>query len=674
MRQMRRTGSGSVGDEQNADAAVADGSHHFAKRWRATAEAEHHQYILGAKPHEILGERLPRQRQQADIRFYVGEKIAGIGGQHRRVAETNHVKALCRSKQINGIGKSCRRQLRGKALQVFDVLGDVPGEIGRPFRGRKFVKRRAPGARPANGPTQVAIALIAEPAEEARGRGRGYVGTGRQFASRESREIASRLENDFGETLLAFGQIIKQCGNAHVDPVAVGGAASSGLNVGGCLFFHFFHFMKILFHICFPVKPDRPASKNLGSMTYLFPNPAPSSAKSALFINAAHRKGPYPESFKATLSHAGYIRASGVTSSWPGYAPTPLVPLSALAAQLGVANIHYKDEGGRFGLGSFKALGGAYAVFRLLAAELRRRDGSVDETALAAGQLKEAAKDITVCCATDGNHGRSVAWGARMFGARAVIFIHATVSEKRAEAIRSFGAEVVRTAGNYDDSVREADRTAAANGWFVVSDTSYPGYTDIPRDVMQGYAVMVAEALGALEAPPTHVFIQGGVGGLAAAVIAHLWETYGADTPSVVVVEPDKAACLYESARAGKPTAVAGDLDTVMAGMACGEPSVIAWPFLQGGAFAFMAIPDEAALSTMRLLASGTAGATIVGGESGVAGLAGLIVAAAQPDWRQAIGLDPASRVLLFGSEGDTDPDLYARIVGRTGDAVRAGA
>lgn len=409
-------------------------------------------------------------------------------------------------------------------------------------------------------------------------------------------------------------------------------------------------------------------------MTYLFPNPAVSLANAAFLVNAARIVGPYPEAFSATLSHEGHMRAESVISAWSGYAPTPLFSLPNLADQLGICSVHYKDEGGRFGLGSFKALGGAYAVFRLLAETLRERHAEVDEAALAAGHLKDWAKDVTVCCATDGNHGRSVAWGARMFGARAVIFIHATVSEKRAEAIRGYGAEVVRTVGNYDDSVREADRTAANNGWFVVSDTSYPGYTDVPRDVMQGYAVMVAEALADLDAPPTHVFIQGGVGGLAAAVTAHLWETYGVEMPTIVVVEPDTAACLYESALAGKPTAVTGELDTVMAGMACGEPSVIAWPFLQSGAAAFMTIPDEAALSAMRLLASGATGATIVGGESGVAGLAGLIVAAAQSDWRQAIGLNEASRVLLFGSEGDTDPDLYAHIVGRTGDAVRAGA
>jgi diaminopropionate ammonia-lyase len=396
------------------------------------------------------------------------------------------------------------------------------------------------------------------------------------------------------------------------------------------------------------------------------------AAPTAAFVaNRDRIDGGYPEALTATLSLAGFARARDVITAWPGYAPTPLVGLPALAAALDVAAIDYKDEGGRFGLGSFKALGGAYAVFRLLATELERRTGRpVDTAALAAGRLKEAAA-ITVTCATDGNHGRSVAWGARLFGARAVIYIHATVSEGRAEAIRRYGAEVVRTAGNYDDSVREADRAAKANGWFVVSDTSYPGYVDVPRDVMQGYSVMVAEALDQIAAPPTHVFIQGGVGGLAAAVTAQLWETFGAERPAIVVVEPDQAACLYESAKAGKPTVVEGALDTIMAGLACGEPSLIAWPVLAGGVAAFMAIPDTAAADAMRLLASGTAGATVVGGESGVAGLAGLLVAAGRPEWRQAIGLDAGSRVLLFGSEGDTDPELYARLVGRTGDAVR---
>lgn len=404
-------------------------------------------------------------------------------------------------------------------------------------------------------------------------------------------------------------------------------------------------------------------------------DPAFAAPTAALTLNGARRAGGYPDELKSTLSLAGYERAAAVITSWPGYAPQPLVSLPKLAATLGVASVDYKDEGGRFGLGSFKALGGAYAVFRLLVAELERRGHKpVDVTALAAGRLRDAVRDITVTTATDGNHGRSVAWGASLFGARAVIFIHATVSEGRAEAIRSYGAEVVRTSGNYDEAVREAAGAAARNGWFVVSDTSYPGYTEVPCNVMQGYSVMIAEALAARALPPTHVFIQGGVGAVVASVTAHMWETYGSAMPAIVVVEPERAACLFASAKAGRVTAVTGALVTMMAGLACGEPSVIAWPILWGGATAFMTIPDDVAMAAMRLLASGAAGATIVGGESGVAGLAGLIVAADRPDWRAALKLDANSRILTFGTEGDSDPELYTRIVGRSGDAVRTGA
>ncbi|MCE1235881.1 MAG: diaminopropionate ammonia-lyase [Hyphomicrobiales bacterium] len=396
---------------------------------------------------------------------------------------------------------------------------------------------------------------------------------------------------------------------------------------------------------------------------------------SRFFLNPANGRGDYPARFRATLGREAGERAGAVIRSWPGYAATPLVSLPKLAEDIGVASIAYKDEGGRFGLGSFKALGGAYAVFRLLAAELERRTGeATDLEALASGRLREAAAAVTVTCATDGNHGRSVAWGASLFGAACVIFVHATVSEGRAEAIRRYGARVVRTAGTYDDAVREAARTAEAEGWFVVSDTSYPGYVDVPRDVMQGYAVMVEEAVAALDLPPTHVFVQGGVGGLAAAVTAELWETFGVEAPQVVVVEPLAAACLLESARAGEAVGVDGDLDTLMAGLACGEPSLIAWPILQEGVAAFTAIPDAAAVAAMRRLADGSTGARIVGGESGVAGLAGLVDLAAHPDRRAAIGLGPSSRVLLFGSEGDSDPELYRALVGRSGDDVRAEA
>jgi diaminopropionate ammonia-lyase len=392
-----------------------------------------------------------------------------------------------------------------------------------------------------------------------------------------------------------------------------------------------------------------------------------------------NRTEDYGSERRRGLGGSRFNRAQNEIIQWPGYAITPLAALPALAAQAGIGALFYKDEGTRFGLGSFKALGGAYAVFRLLAREIELRTGSAAVMAadLTSGKYQDITQSVTVTCATDGNHGRSVAWGAKMFGARCVIYVHENVSSGRATAIAAYGAEVRRNPGNYDDAVRRAAQDAAANGWFVVSDTSYEGYVDVPRDVMQGYAVMVEEALRQIpgQLPPSHVFVQGGVGGLAAAVCAHLWERLGPKRPRLVVVEPINAACLYESASSGVLTAVHGSLDTIMAGLACGEPSVVAWQLLSDGADDFMAINDEPAADCMRLLASGRNGdPIIVAGESAVAGLAGMLLAANEPQARAALGLTRESRVLVFGTEGDTDPELYRRIVGRDSAAVRGAA
>jgi diaminopropionate ammonia-lyase len=384
----------------------------------------------------------------------------------------------------------------------------------------------------------------------------------------------------------------------------------------------------------------------------------------------ARADAPYGARQRAVLNRAAFEQAKREIASWPGYAPTPLVGLPGLARQIGIGSLSYKDESSRFGLGSFKALGGAYAVLRQLQARL----GAVSSAELRAGKHRARTASITVTCATDGNHGRSVAWGAQLLGCRCVIYIHATVSQGRADAIAAYGAEVRRVPGNYDDAVRQAARDAAANGWIVVSDTSYPGYTDIPRDVMQGYTVMVDEALAQGQgARPTHIFIQAGVGGLAAAVCGHLWETLGKARPRVVVVEPDRAACLFESAAQGRAANIYGALDTMMAGLACGETSIIAWEILEEGASDFLTVTDDAAAACMRLLAQGAGDdPRVVAGESAVAGLAGLLCAVARPTRAQALGLGAGSRVLLFGSEGDTDPALYEKIVGRPADAIRA--
>ncbi len=361
------------------------------------------------------------------------------------------------------------------------------------------------------------------------------------------------------------------------------------------------------------------------------------------------------------LNSAGFRRARAEITSWPGYAPTPLPELPGVARQAGVASVHIKDEAGRFGLGSFKALGGAYAVLGVLRAELSRRNVAVSVSTedLLSGRYGDAAAAVTVCCATDGNHGRSVAWGARRFGCRCVIFVHQTVSAARVDAIAAYGAEMRVVPGAYDDAVREAAGVAAQQGWVVVSDTSWPGYTETPREVMQGYRLMADEALDQIPAPPTHVLIQAGVGGVAAAVSVQM-RTRLQPPPRLVVVEPDQAACLLASAAAGQSVAVGGALDTIMAGLACGEPSLIAWQELDRAASAFLSIPDAAAIDAMRLLA----GSGIVSGESGAAGLAGLLLAAADPAARAALGLDAASRVLLFSTEGATDPALYASLIG----------
>lgn len=401
-----------------------------------------------------------------------------------------------------------------------------------------------------------------------------------------------------------------------------------------------------------------------------------SSPPAAFLVNRmASRDARWTDAQDAILSDAGLEAARATITGWPGYAPTPLHDLRGLAEELGIGGLYYKDEGGRFGLGSFKALGGAYATARLLQKRMSETLGrSVTMEEVTSVAHPELAAGLTVCCATDGNHGRSVAWGAQTFGCNCVIFIHATVSENRKTAIEAYGAEVRRCDGNYDDSVRTAQETAASEGWFVVSDTSYPGYMDVPKDVMQGYELMAEEAFSAFDNPPTHVFLQTGVGGMAAAVAANAVRRWGTDRPLIVLCDPDRSACWYDSYGAGKPVAVHGDLDTLMAGLACGEVSLLAWEILKDHGDAAMALADELAVAAMVRLARPVVGdPPIVAGESATAGLAGLIAALENAEARAELGLGAQSRVVVFGTEGDTDPELFAKLVGQTAAAVRAG-
>jgi diaminopropionate ammonia-lyase len=280
---------------------------------------------------------------------------------------------------------------------------------------------------------------------------------------------------------------------------------------------------------------------------------------------------------------------------------------------------------------------------------------------------------MTFACATDGNHGRSVAQGAQLVGAKSVIFVHGGVSDERVAAIARFGAEMVRVPGTYDDSVVEAARVSERNGWTVVSDTSWDGYERIPALVMQGYTAIMREALRDLPAPPTHVFVQAGVGGIAAALAGHLSLLFGEQRPAFIVVDPARAACIFETAKAGHPIKIAHGPATVMAMLECYEPSPLAWRVLSRVADAFMTVEDDEAVAVMNRLARPKGSdPAVVAGESGGAGLAGAIHAASDPQMRAQLGIDAASRIFAVITEGATDPQRYRELVGFDASAVAA--
>lgn len=290
---------------------------------------------------------------------------------------------------------------------------------------------------------------------------------------------------------------------------------------------------------------------------------------------------------------------------------------------------------------------------------------TIDASALQSSAVRSLAATMTFACATDGNHGRSVAHGAELVGARAVIFVHRGVSAARVAAIARFGAEIVRVDGTYDDSVAEAARLCAERGWIALSDTSWTGYERIPALVMQGYTLLVREMLAATFERPTHVFVQAGVGGLAAAVAGHLAEVFGDARPTCVVVEPARAACVYASVQAGRPVRIPPGEPTVMAMLECYKPSVVAWRILTRAADVFMTVDEGEAIEVMnRLARPGTGDPTVIAGESGGVGLAGLIRAAQHEEMRASLRLEASSVVFAINTEGATDPARYRELVG----------
>jgi diaminopropionate ammonia-lyase len=360
-------------------------------------------------------------------------------------------------------------------------------------------------------------------------------------------------------------------------------------------------------------------------------------------------------------------------SQIPGYKMSPLRSLPNLAAMFSVGGIWTKDESSRLELNSFKVLGGSFALYRFLQQKLGIVGEDTPFSYLASDAVKAKVGPITFASATDGNHGRGIAWAAQKLGFKCVIYVHSETSARRIDAIKSNGATVVVIDGNYDDAVRQVAVDAAKNGWTIISDTSWDNYTQIPTWIMQGYLTMLAEAQeqfsGQGLVKPTHVFVQAGVGALAASVIGFYHALFGQDAPKCIVVEPDKAACLFESAKAddGKPHTVVGALDTIMAGLACGDPSPMAWEVLKEDADAFVTVPDFIAAKGMRMYATPLKGDPfIISGESGAVTLgafASIMEDAQLAELRKELQLDKDSQVLFINTEGNTDPVHFRQII-----------
>ena len=355
--------------------------------------------------------------------------------------------------------------------------------------------------------------------------------------------------------------------------------------------------------------------------------------------------------------------------SFPMYAPTPLAQLPETAKLLGIGAIYVKDESHRFGLNAFKVLGGSYAIGNYLARRLGKPLSETGYEVLTSSETREVLGDITFITATDGNHGRGVAWTANTLGQKSVVHMPRGSAEERLHNIRAAGARADIIDGNYDDAVRLSRKEAEENGWVIVQDTSWEGYEEIPAWIMQGYCTMGLEAYEQLPQKPTHIFLQAGVGSMAGTIAALFADLYGEDRPKVIIVEPNNADCFYRTAKAndGNLHIVTGDMKTIMAGLACGEPCSLAWEILKNCADHFIAFPDWAAARGMRILGNPLgADDRVISGESGASGFGCCAAILTEPelaDIKQELGLNEDSRVLFFSTEGATDRENYRRIV-----------
>lgn len=360
--------------------------------------------------------------------------------------------------------------------------------------------------------------------------------------------------------------------------------------------------------------------------------------------------------------------------SFPQYSTTPLAKLGNLAAAKGLGGIYVKDESYRFGLNAFKVLGGSFAMARFIAKQTRRDISQLGYTQLTSPETKQELGEFTFFTATDGNHGRGVAWAANQIGQKSVVYMPKGSSQTRLDNILKEGADASITDMNYDDAVRLATAESAKTpNSVVIQDTAWAGYEEIPGWIMQGYGTMALEALEQLRAAgierPTHIFVQAGVGSLAGAVQGFFANAFPDNCPTTVVVEAQVADCIYRSAQQGDGglVNVGGDLSTIMAGLACGEANTISWEILEEKTAFFVSLPDYAAARAMRVMGAPLPGDDrVISGESGAAGFGCLLEVLQNPayaDFCEALGLDENSQVLLFSTEGDTDPDQYRRIV-----------
>lgn len=396
--------------------------------------------------------------------------------------------------------------------------------------------------------------------------------------------------------------------------------------------------------------------------------------------NPHARTQPCPDSLKTVFPPGISRLARSFHRQIPDYRISPLKSLNNLAAMLGLGGIWAKDESLRLALNSFKVLGGSFAIYQFIKRKLGMEHLELPYTELTSPHIKQKIGTITFAAATDGNHGRGVAWAASKLGHNSVIYVHKGTSRARIKAIESYGATVRVIKGTYDDAVRQVSLDAKQQGWQVISDTSWEGYEEIPVWVMQGYTTMFSEAQEQLAAQgivkPTHLIIQAGVGALAASAIGFYRELFGLDAPRSVVVEPEKAACLYASANKGDglPQSFYGKLDTIMAGLACGEPSPLAWRILWDCADVFVSCPDYVAAKGMRVYGVPMKGdPVIISGESGAVTLGALMFIMRRTEarpLREVLSLGQKSQVLLINTEGNTDPQHFRQVVWDGADPV----